>query len=293
MVARLARNFLIFQFALLFILVSTEAFAQTVTGLNVEYCTNSPVDTIYGNSPSNGVFAEFYGAGNATGVTQISWDPAVAIFNPAAADLTGNTAHIFYEGMEFLTTVRSNIPNSTLDPLPTFFCDDDPAYHLTEGNPSSGFYLVDGTDVITDFDPGLYGPGTYSISYVVSNGTCSDTSDAQSILVGPEPILFSAINSEYCENDPDVNFTYSPLGGVFTAIPGLTDHGDGTATFSPAVSGPATRIIEYTYTNMGCVSNLAVPVTVHSTPVVDFFGFDPLGYCINEAAVILTGNRAP
>jgi PKD repeat protein len=293
MVTSVARHFLIIKLVLLFVMFSNGALAQTITGLDAEYCTNSPVDTIYGDTPVDGIFEEFWGGGNSTGVTQISWNPAIAIFNPAAAYLSGNTAHIIYEGVDFTTTVRSNIPNATLGPLPAFLCNDDPPHFLNEGNPSSGIYLLDGTDVITEFDPGLYGPGTYSISYVVSNGVCSDTSDAQDIVVGPEPILFSAINSEYCENEPDVDFTYSPVGGVFTPIPGLTDHGDGTATFSPAASGGLTSTIEYIYTNMGCVSTETRSVTVHSTPVVDFFGFDPLGYCINEAAVILTGNRAP
>ncbi|MDF1575870.1 MAG: immunoglobulin domain-containing protein [Bacteroidales bacterium] len=288
-----ARNILIITLVFLIVLFSTDTFSQTVTGLNVEYCTNSPVDTIYGNSPSNGVFEAFYGAGNRTGVTQISWDPAIAVFYPAAADLTGNTAHIIYEGVDFTTTVRSNIPDATLGPLPAFLCEDDPPHFLNEGNPANGFYLLDEVAVITEFDPGLYGPGNYSISYVVSNGLCRDTSEAQTIMVGPEPIVFSSFNSQYCQNDPDVDFTYSPLGGVFTSIPGLTDHGDGTATFSPAAAGGTTSNIQYTYSYMGCTSTLTRTVTVYSTPVVDFFGFDPLGYCINEAAVILTGNRAP
>ncbi len=287
---------MIIQLVFLFGFFSTEAFSQDVIGWDTEYCINSPVDTIYGINPTTGDFDEFYGAGNvATGVTQISWDPAIAIFDPSKAVLHGNHIHITYDGRRFDPNpiIRDNAPNATLDPLPAFFCNNDPVHLLNEGNPASGFYLLDGVDIITEFDPGLHGPGTYSIVYIVGNGVCKDTSDAQTIVVGPQTITFSPINNQYCENEPDVDFTYSPTGGTFTAVTGLTDHGDGTATFSPATSGGATRIIEYTYTELGCTSTETRSVTVFSQPVVDFFGFDLAGYCINAAAVILTGNQAP
>ncbi|MCK5692220.1 MAG: immunoglobulin domain-containing protein, partial [Bacteroidales bacterium] len=294
MMARGVRFGLIIQLVFLFGFFSTEAFTQDIIGLDADYCINSPVDTIYGINPTAGDFEEFYDADNkATGVTQISWNPAIAIFDPSKAVLHGNHAHIIYDGKTFRPDVMDNAPNGTLDPLPAFFCNTDPSYFLSEGNPASGIYLLDGVDIITEFDPGLHGPGTYSIVYVVGNGVCKDTSDAQTIVVGPETITFSPINNQYCENDPDVDFTYSPTGGTFTAVTGLTDHGDGTATFSPAASGGAIRLIEYTYTNMGCTNTETRSVTVFSLPVVDFFGFDPLGYCINAAAVILTGNQAP
>ncbi len=122
---------------------------------------------------------------------------------------------------------------------------------------------------------------------------CNDTTAAQTFVVGPQTITFSAINNQYCEDEPDIDFTYSPIGGSFTPVTGLTDHGDGTATFSPAASGGATRIIEYTYTDMGCTSSLTKPVIVFSLPVINFSGFDLVGYCINSAAVILTGNQTP
>jgi len=284
---------LIIQLVVLFGFFSTEAFSQDVIGLDTEYCINSPVDTIYGINPDTGDFEEFWGAGNATGVTQISWNPAIAIFDPSKAVLHGNHTHLIYDGRTFRPPISDNAPNATLDPLPAFFCNNDPIHVLNEGLPASGFYLLDGVDIITEFDPGLNGPGTYSIVYIAGNGACKDTTDAQTIVVGPETITFSPINNQYCENEPDVNFTYSPIGGIFTVVPGLTDHGDGTATFSPAASGGATRDIEYTYTDMGCTSTEIRSVEVFSLPVLDFFGFDPLGYCINAAAVIITGNQAP
>ena len=158
MVEREPRYILIVQFVFLFVLFSSEAFAQDITGLDAEYCINSPVDTIYGINPTTGTFAAFDG-GRATGVTQISWNPAIAIFDPSAADLHGDHAHVVYEGVTFRPDVDENIPNASLDPLPAFFCNDDPAHFLNEGSPASGFYLLDGVDVITEFDPGLYGPG--------------------------------------------------------------------------------------------------------------------------------------
>ena len=290
---------IIIQLMLLLVLLTNNAFsqAQQVTGWENEYCIDSPADTIYGINPTTGTFPIVDKDGLATGVTQIGWNPAVGVFDPSKAGIHGDHAHIVYEVAghlkEFKPKIRDNAPTASLDPLPSFFCDTDPAYSLSEGNPAGGSYLLDGTDIISEFDPGIQGPGTYSIAYITSSGVCTDTSDAQTLVVGPQAITLSAINTQYCEDEADIDFTYSPTGGTFTAIPGLTDHGDGTASFSPAASGAATRIIEYSFSEMGCTSTLTKSVIVFPLTTLNFSGLDPIGYCINDAAVILTGNQAP
>jgi hypothetical protein len=67
MVIRKEKYGLIILLVTLFGFFSTEAFTQDVIGLDAEYCVNSPVDTIYGINPDDGVFEEFYGGGKQQG----------------------------------------------------------------------------------------------------------------------------------------------------------------------------------------------------------------------------------
>ncbi|MCJ7715790.1 MAG: hypothetical protein MUO54_04625, partial [Anaerolineales bacterium] len=137
---------LIFQLAFLFVLLPNHVYSQNIIGGEPEYCINSPVDTIYGINPTTGTFAAFDSQSLATGVTQISWNPAIALFDPSKAYLHGDHAHIVYNGIEddWQPKIKDNAPNGSLDPLPALFCDTDPPHVLSGGTPVGGFYLLDG-----------------------------------------------------------------------------------------------------------------------------------------------------
>ncbi|MCP4312904.1 MAG: PKD domain-containing protein [Bacteroidetes bacterium] len=296
--ARKVRYSIIIQLVILFTLLSNNAFSQVVFGVEDSYCRNSPVDTIFGVFPTNGTFPVVDAGGLATGVTQISDDPdfgfSRAIFDPSKADIHIDHVHIVYDGKEFKPKIDDAPPAALLAALAPM-CEYDAIHVLSEGSPGGGgsYYIVNGVKDITDFDPGVYGFGTHAVQYVTVEGFCEDTSVTQLLEVGPPPVTFTGLGNQYCDSDGDVNFVYSPAGGTFTVVQGLTDHGGGSATFSPAISGAATRDIEYIYTDgFGCDATLIESVQVDAPPVVSFTGL-AAGYCINGAVVTLIGNQAP
>lgn len=64
----------------------------------------------------------------------------------------------------------------------------------------------------------------------------------------PLVVSFTGLNdmAEYCLSDDAVLLTGSPTNGSFSAIAGLTDNLDGTATFNPSVAGAGDFEITYT-----------------------------------------------
>ncbi len=93
--------------------------------------------------------------------------------------------------------------------------------------------------------------------------------------------------STFCNGAAAVTVTGFPtdLHGVFSGN-GIADHGNGTATFTPSVTG--TYNISYTYTNAsGCSYTATHSVTVNALPVVSSFA--PMAVCQDVASVVLTG----
>lgn len=111
--------------------------------------------------------------------------------------------------------------------------------------------------------------GNYTVSVTNTSG-CSATSPIFPVSAITLPAInFTGLAPTYCSNDIPVLLTGSlygdPSAGFFTG-PGITDNGNGTATFNPAIAGiggPFT--ITYNYsgeTNTGCLTSSTQTVTI-------------------------------
>ncbi|MGB0929252.1 MAG: PKD domain-containing protein [Chitinophagales bacterium] len=81
------------------------------------------------------------------------------------------------------------------------------------------------------------------------------------------------IDLEYCVNDEAILLTGSPSNGIFTsgATTGLTDNGDGTATFSPSTAEVGIFDVTYTFTDGNfCSNSQTQTVTVFPIPTLNF-----------------------
>ncbi|MBC7485684.1 MAG: T9SS type A sorting domain-containing protein [Cytophagaceae bacterium] len=111
--------------------------------------------------------------------------------------------------------------------------------------------------------------------------TVYSTGTVQSIIVG--------INTTgiYCVNATPVQITTTVGPGTFTALTGLADHGDGTATFTPSVAGVGSYTINYT-TSDGCAAKKIIEVIATPTVTTNI----PNALCVGSAPLVLTSNPA-
>ncbi len=98
-------------------------------------------------------------------------------------------------------------------------------------------------------------------------------------------VSFTGLAGPYCASAAPVLLTGSPLGasGIFSGT-GITNNGDGTATFNPGTSGAGTFTITYTYTDPvnGCSSLQSQVVTVYPNPRAS----------MNQSAIVCPGSKA-
>ncbi len=135
--------------------------------------------------------------------------------------------------------------------------------------------------------------GTTVTGSIVTATNVSNTNNVLTFANSLPTVSFSGLASQYCENESDVVLTGSPDDDVQTFTgPGITDNGDGTATFSPSGAGDGTHEITYTYINSvsGCSNSSTQTVTVLTRPTANMIGSDSI--CPGSSAeltILFTG----
>lgn len=244
------------------------------SGLALQYCVDASPVTLTGN-PTGGTFS-------GTGVSGSTFDPSVAGVGSHTVTYT------YSDGNSCTNTISQNVQVDAL-PVVSFlglssqYCVDGAASTLT-GSPSGGTFSGPGIGGNT-FDPSVAGTGTHTITYTYTDGNSCTNSTTQSVVVDSLPVVtFSGMNNNYCVDASPVALTGSPAGGVFSG------QGISGNTFFPNVAGVGGPYsITYTYTDgNGCDDSNTQTVTVNPLPVVSYTGL-AAEYCVNDAAVTLTG----
>lgn len=128
----------------------------------------------------------------------------------------------------------------------------------------------------------------------IKTGTAISTNSNVITFANSLPIVsFSGLAAEYCEDLGNVLLTGLPKDDVqeFSG-PGITDNGDGTATFSPSGAGAGTHTITYTYINSasGCSNSSSQSVEVLARPTANMFGTTSVCSGANaELSILFTG----
>ncbi len=162
------------------------------------------------------------------------------------------------------------------------------SFPLIGASPSGGTYTGTGVSANT-FYPSEAGVGIHTLTYSYTDGTNDDCQFT--ITVNPLPtVSFSTLNATYCASSAPVTITgyYAP-SGTFSG-PGITDHGNGTATFTPANAGTGGAIV-YSYTDANICTNTSTQnVTVNAPPTVSAGSYGPV--CSDAADITLVGSPA-
>lgn len=162
-----------------------------------------------------------------------------------------------------ITITVNPLPSVGFSGLASTYCLNSSPASLT-GSPAGGTFSGPGISGNT-FDPAAAGEGgPYIITYTYTDANGCTNSTTQSVLVNTLPGgsgSFNGLASTYCISDAPVNLTGNPLTGTFSG-PGITDNGNGTASFSPAAAGTGTHVITYTFSNGTCSNTATASVTI-------------------------------
>ena len=209
---------------------------------------------------------------------------------------------VFFSNTATTTFEVLESPDISLQGFKDKQCQTESAYTITAYNNTLGananggqFFgagITDHENGTATFNPSAAGLGTHTITYNYTDPNSCYFSTTRSTSVGTE-ISINDLPSTFCLNDPSVTFTYSePAGSVVG--PGVTDNGDGTATFDPITAGAGVNTVTYAYNDGECDNIVTQTVQVFSLPNVSFSGLsNNQEFCRGHNNITLTGNRAP
>ncbi|WP_319502624.1 S8 family serine peptidase [uncultured Draconibacterium sp.] len=197
--------------------------------------------------------------------------------------------------VEFLLAcpLDTNVANNTFEktietygtPQPTIvttdltFCQDESPI-LIEVLPEGGVLSGEGVSGLY-FSPVLAGPGTYTLSYIVTdvNGCTGETTFQVIVDSVPHPEI---LNSElsFCEDQPPVLIEALPEGGT------LSGAGVSGLYFDPSIAGPGTHTLTYTVTENECTGETEFQVIVDSMIHPQILN-DNLSFCEDQPPVLI------
>ena len=270
--------------------VGTHAITYTISGV----CTVSDTENITVEASPNatitpaGPFCQTASPVNLTAATPGgTWSgpgtTSAGQFSPATA---GPGTHVVsYSVTVGSCTSTSNInivvdapPNATITPAGPF-CVTASAINLAAATPG-GTWSGPGTTSAGQFTPATAGPGTHTISYSVTSGSCTSTSTIN-IVVDASPDATITPAGPFCETASPVNLTAATPGGTWSG-PGTTSAGQ----FSPATAGPGTHTISYSVTSGSCTSTSNINIVVDASPDATITPAGP--FCETASPVNLT-----
>lgn len=219
-----------------------------VSGLSPEYCVSDNTPISLNLSPAGGVLSgpgisgtDFIPANAGLGTHLISYEYTDPVTNCT------NSANI---GVDVVPAPVAGIIN-----LSTEYCEYDTAFALI-GIPAGGSFNIDG-QIITDFDPQNLGAGTYEVEYIVSVGSCIDSTSMMVDVIGNVSPSISLPTSIFCKGDnTPYSFQASPGGGTVSGF-GVVN-GD----FIPTAAGVGSGTIEYVFDTASCQFATSITVTV-------------------------------
>ncbi|MDY0142980.1 MAG: gliding motility-associated C-terminal domain-containing protein [Bacteroidales bacterium] len=171
--------------------------------------------------------------------------------------------------------------DATIIPVPQL-CEFDPAFNLVAASPGGVWSGVGITDVINGtFDPTIAGIALHTITYSITNGTCSDTDFIIiDVSADPDPTIFGA--GPFCSDEPAVTLVAVTPGGSWSGV-GITN--SSTGIFDPSAAGGGNHIITYNIAIGSCANSSSI--TIHVDAAVDAT-ITPAGpFCLYDPAINL------
>jgi gliding motility-associated-like protein len=248
------------------------------TGLLVSQCVSSATYVLSGGTPAGGTYS-------GPGVTGTNFNASVAGAGVHTITYTYTDVISGCTNTATNTIVVKALPVVSFPGVLKTKCVNWPAYPLSGGTPAGGTYSGPGV-VGINFNPGLAGPGTHTITYSYTDviSGCSNTA-TNTIVVNDLPVVtFPGVLLSQCANS--TTYTLSgglPAGGTYSG-PGVTGN-----NFNASVAGVGTRTITYSYTSAeGCTNTATNTIVVKALPVVTFQGI-LASQCVSSVTYLLSG----
>jgi hypothetical protein len=180
-------------------------------------------------------------------------------------------------------------PDATLTPLPALCVSGSPVQlsPLTTGGTFSGGSYVSSGGLFT---PSAAGPGSFNVTYSVSNSFgCTSVSNTQIYVnEGPNALIFPP--QPVCENAAGIVLQALTPGGFYSNT-GSVVYVSTDGVFNPAAAGPGNWPVQYTVSSAnGCVNTGQVNVLVLPAPQVSINGGVLPEFCSNEPVGVLNAS---
>lgn len=204
---------------------------------------------VAGNYPTSLTVANYGGASNLWGTTWTATEINNANFGVALAvtSTVSRTASVDY--------IRVTVTYSPPGSLNWYTV-------ASGGTPIGSGYSFNPVGVANSGLADTQTPGT--TTFYAECAVATGCRTATTFTINPLPtVSFTGLDASYCGNDNAVTLTGNETANSLFTGAGITDNGNGTASFNPATAGAGTHTITYTYTNgNGCVNNATKQVTV-------------------------------
>ena len=275
-------------------------------------CTNTTTTTITINALPTATISYSAGPYCATGTATVTQTgqaggaytaPAGVVINSATGDinLTTSTPGTYTITYTFSNGTCSNIATTpvTIIALPVAtiaynaapYCITGTAT-VTQTGQTGGVYTAPLGVTINastgDIDLPTSTPGTYTITYTFSNGTCSNTATT-SVTINALPVAtISYAGSPYCATGTATVTQTGQTGGTYSSIAGLNINA-ATGDINLTTSTSGTYTVTYNFTNGTCSNTTTTSVTIIALPVATItYAASP--YCVvGTATVTQTG----
>ena len=169
-----------------------------------------------------------------------------------------------------VTVTVNPLPNVSFTGLDSMYCGTGTVL-LTGNQAPNGTFS--GTDIIDNGDgTATYNyltTGTHNIIYSYTNSNVCTSVDTQVVTVYNMPsVVFVGLDTSYCEGSNIINIigNQAPDGSFFGI--GITDNGNGSATYTPSTVGLQTIVYQYTDIN-NCTAVDSQMVEVFENPSID------------------------
>lgn len=246
-------------------------------GTATQYCSNGALVALAGSPAGGGFTSSAPGA-----ISGNSFDPKVAgvgsytisyLYTDAnlCSNTTAKTVNIVAPPTVTITGLNASYCNSATDQIIT-------GNPLQDGNGNFGTWtfsgdpaaLVNNGDGTATFKPSvLTSSGIYTITYQVNNfAGCTGTTSRNVTINWVPTANFVGLPANICQNALSITLTGNQgAAGTFSGS-GITDNGNGTATFNPNSLAPANYNISFTYQDPVtlCQSISAKTITVKPLP---------------------------
>jgi hypothetical protein len=153
------------------------------------------------------------------------------------------------------------LPDATINPAGPY-CSNDQPIQLQPVNPG-GAWSGNGVDTSGLFSPSAVSPGVSSVTYTLSDNTCSSAVTLD-IIVNEVTIPIISLQS-FCKNDPATALTATPSGGVWSGN-AINPNGE----FDPSLATIGLNTVYYTVNVNSCIGSTTADISVSPTPVASF-----------------------